>query len=62
METLVLMLDTAIILAVVLYSLRNEKRPADTPEFGPFRIKPARPQEQPARAVKSIPRRRTRTL
>jgi hypothetical protein len=41
LETLILMVDTAALLVVVIYSLRNQKRPQDADELGPFRIKPA---------------------
>ncbi len=60
METLILMFDTAAILVVVVFSLRNEKRPSDSAEFGPFRIKPFRPAAKPVRAVTPAPRRRIR--
>ncbi len=61
LETLILMLDTAAILVVVIYSLRNEKRSPDSPEVGPFRLKPA-PQPTPARAIVPVKRRRVREL
>ena len=62
METLILMFDTAVILAIVVFSLRNEKRPPDTPEFGPFRIKPQAPRAAPARVLVPVRRRRIRGL
>lgn len=39
METLTLMIDTAALIVLLLFSVRNEKRGPDQPEIGPFRIR-----------------------
>ncbi len=51
METLTLMLDTAALVALIFFSLRNERLPPGAPEQGPFRVKPsAAPAAAPATA------------
>ncbi len=65
METLTLMLDTAAVMVVIFYSLRNERQPPGSSEEGPFRIKPAGAPPaapMPERATAADKRRRTARL
>ncbi len=52
METLTLMIDTAALIVLLLFSMRNEKRGSDQPEVGPFRIRAA--------AIEATPKTRRR--
>ena len=62
METLILMIDTAAIIVVVIYSLRNEKRPGDADEIGPFRLKKLPAAVAPTKAIVPGKRSRSRAL
>lgn len=66
METLILITDTIVIMVVVYFSLRNEKRPEGAPEIGFFRIRSAAPgkaaEKGPAKVVEPMRAHRSRRL